>query len=176
MKVKIFKKDSTISNVIYLDNKIIGDYKDMLNIIINNPNQKYKFINFDELELKALKAIIKKQTRDQKEIYRKITATITTHKLQEKTKRYYYINAINSYRKPFPFVKIDSVELKRIEQRDIMIVEGLIESYGISNEYGFYDIDEDKFIPYEELENKKNIKLELLDGPDVIHYVKKRVL
>ena len=47
--------------------------------------------------------------------------------------------------------------------------------YGINNEYGFYSVDQDNFIPIDEIEENKKIAIEALSGPDVIHYVKRRV-
>lgn len=175
MKPNTFVKDYDVEDLIYLDNKLIGDYVAMLNIIINNPEQKYHFENLSKVELKTARTILKIYNKIQKDYYRKNGITITTHKLKQKVKKHYYLDVLSIYKDSLPFESIDKVEFKRIDNRDIIIIEGSVSIYGISNEYGFYNIEQDEFIPIDELEENKKLTLEVLQGPDVIQYVKRRV-
>lgn len=175
MKSNTFIKDSNIEDLIYLDNQLIGEYKDMLNIIIHNPDKKYYFENFNKIELKVAKIILKSYSKALKNYYRKNEITITTHKLRQKLKKHYYLDSFQIYKDTLSFETIDKVEFKRIENKDIIIIEGTMSVYGINNEYGFYSVDQDNFIPIDEIEENKKIAIEALSGPDVIHYVKRRV-
>lgn len=51
----------------------------------------------------------------------------------------------------------------------------MVSVYGINNEYGFYNVDQDDFILMDEIEENKKLVIEALSGADVIHYVKRRV-
>lgn len=175
MKPNTFIKDSDLEDLIYLDNKIVGDYPDMLNIIINSPNIKYNFENFNKTELRAIRMILKNYNRTFKENFRSKNITITTHKVKHKAKKYYYLDAINSYRDPLPFENITNIEFKKIDNRDVILIEGTVSVYGIKNEYGFYNIEQDEFVTIDELEENPNLVVEPLTGPDIFHYVKRRV-
>ena len=147
----------------------------MVNIIINNPKEKYNFENFTKEELKFAKIINKINFRENKNKYNKKTLTVATHKLNQRTKKYYYLEMLNFYKDIVLFENIEKIEFKRIDNREIVIIEGIISVNGIKNNYGFYNLEDDLFIPIEELEENKNLLIETLSGPDVLHYVKKRV-
>jgi len=175
MKVKVFTKDTDIEDLIYLDNKFIGDFPKMINIIINNLDTDYKFINFNKQELKFIKLILKNYKLKEKEKYTKSNLTVVTHKLTQKVKRIYNLDKFNYNKDKLIFESIDKLEFKKVNNRDIVIIEGIISVRGLKNNYGFYNIEEDLFIPIDELEENKNLLIESLSGPNKLHYVKKRV-
>jgi hypothetical protein len=175
MRVKVFRKDCDVDDLIYLDGRIIGGYSDMLNIIISNLDIKYNFENFNKLELKGIRLILKKCKRAQREYYNKTGVTITNHRLKNKVKQHYYLDLPSAYKEPIPFENTDKAEFLREEKRDIIMIEGTVYVYGINNEYGFYNVDQDEFIPIDELEENKKFIIELLKGHEVIHYVKRRL-
>lgn len=175
MKLNTFVKDRDVDELVYLDNKLIGNYKDMINIIIRNPDIKYHFENFSLVELKVARTILRAYNNYLKNYYKRNGVTITTHRLRQRIKKHYYLDSFNAYKYTLPFDSIDSIEFKKIENRDIIIIEGIVSVYGINNEYGFYNVDQDDFIPMDEIEENKKLVIEALSGADVIHYVKRRV-
>lgn len=175
MKPNTFIKDRDVDDLIYLDNKIIGDYKSMINTIIRKPDVKYHFENFSQAELKTARIMLRSYNRKLKNNYKKNGITITTHRLKQQIKKHYYLDSFLTYKYTLPFEWVDKIEFKKIENRDIITIEGIVSVYGISNEYGFYNIDQDDFIPINELEENKKILIETLTGKDIIHHVKRRV-
>ena len=175
MKSNTFIKDIDVEDLVYLDNKLIGDYKEMINIIIRKPDVKYHFQNFSQMELKVVKMILKTYNKRLKNNYKKNGITITTHRLRQQLKKHFYLDSFNTCNYTLPFDSIDNIEFKRIENRDVITIEGMVSVYGISNEYGFYNIEQDDFISIDEIEENKKMSIETLAGKDLIHYVKKRV-
>ena len=98
MKPNTFIKRNKSEDIIYLNKKIIGNYINMINVIINNPEEKYNFENFNKQELKLAKIITKIYSKKIKDRYTKKTITITTHKLKQKIKKYYYLDMFNFYK------------------------------------------------------------------------------
>lgn len=161
-------------NKIYLNNELVGNLVDVINIMIENSGKRYNFINFTKIEIKGIKLVIESYNNYLTNRYKKEHLTIATHVLKYKTKRYHsFKNSLSELFKNFQ--SINEIEFKRIANKNIIIVSGTLCIYGIKNEYGLYDIDNDEFITNKQLEENQNKLIEELNEEKIFHYVRKRV-
>lgn len=177
MNNNIFIKEVN-TNQINLNNNSIVSFADMINIILNNPNTKYHFANFTKEELKIIRQLVKKRNNNFLINKHKNEITIVTHALKYKIKKYYSLDNLYSLEETpvlTEFETVDQIKLEKIGKKYIIVIEGITSIYGINNEYGFYNIDKDEFIPNSMLNDIKDIKIEVLRDQQVLHYVRKRV-
>jgi len=176
MEKRIFVKSDIISeNEIYFEGRLIDGYTDMLNIILDNKNINFGFIGFSKDEMKLFRSIIKAYNSRNKD-YIKNNLTIITHSLKYRDTKYYYLDSISLGNKILKdFSSIDKIDLKKIQNRYIVVVEGLVHLYGVKNNLGFYDVESDSFTYNRELEHSKKIVIEELRNHDSLHCIRKRI-
>lgn len=175
MKKGFFVKRDMIGEIeIYFEGRLLDGYTDVLNIILDNNDIEFYFKGFSREELRLFNSIINSY-RKKKIDYMKSNLTIITHSLKYNDTKYYYLDSINVGNKILnDFTTIEKIDIKKIRNRYIVIVDGVVHLYGVKNEKGFYDVESDSFTFNEELENVKKIVIEELRNHDALYYVRKR--
>lgn len=82
-------------NEIYFEGKLLDEYTDVLNIILDNNDIEFYFDGFSKEELRLFKSIIR-SCKNKKIDYRKNNLTIITNCcLKYNDTKYYYLDTIN---------------------------------------------------------------------------------
>ena len=175
MKKGFFVKEDMIGEKeIYFEGRLLDGYTDVLNTILDNKDIEFYFKGFSKEELRLFKSIIKAY-KNKKIDYMNSNLTIITHSLKYKDTKYYYLDRMNVGNKILKdFTSIEKIDIKKLQNKYIVIVAGTVYLYGVKNELGFYDVENDNFIFDDDLENTKRIVIEELRNHDALHYVRKR--
>lgn len=168
------KRDMVEENEIYFEGKLLDEYTDVLNIILNNNDIEFYFNGFSKEELRLFKSIIR-SCKNKKIDYRKNNLTIITHCLKYNDTKYDYLDTINIGSKILnDFITIEKININKLRNKYIVVVDGLVYLYDVKIEKGFYDVESDRFIFNKKLENVKEIVIEELKNHDELYYVRKR--